>query len=453
MHVYNWLPVWAQTVAISAYGLKLERLRYGGVHSRVLGELRQSQWLSAEQVRERSEEALTRAVHAAMQDVPWYAAQRRTLPARLGISDLSALPILQKEQVRASPEAFVSARFDRRELHSVFTGGTTGTPLEILATRETLQSNFAFFMRFREWAGVPARARVATFAGRTIVPVDDGAPYSRRNLARNAWLFSSYHLSDATLDTYCDELAAVAPQLIDAYPSSIEPLARHLVGSGRSDIRPTAVITSSETLYPEVRHLVERAMHCRVFDHYGAAEMAAFVTQCEHQRYHVNPEFGVVEIVRDGEIVPHGESGELVATGFINPAMPLLRYATGDLAAFSAEQACPCGRHFPVLEQIEGRIDDVIVTPEGRRIGRIDPIFKGIDGVYEARVIQDRPAHVVFEYVPVDGFHAERLQPVLDALRARIGVSMEIESRAVARIERTSGGKRRMVVNQLREPR
>src|SRR2546422_7938101 len=82
---------------------------------------------------------------------------------------------------------------------------------------------------------------------------------------------------------------------------------------------------------------------CRVHDSYGSAEMVALVTECDRGRLHVSPEVGVVEVLRDGRPVGPGEAGELVCTGLLNEAMPLIRYRTGDVAV-QGSGPCPCGR-------------------------------------------------------------------------------------------------------------
>ena len=68
---------------------------------------------------------------------------------------------------------------------------------------------------------------------------------------------------------------------------------------------------------------------------------------------------------------------QIVGTTIHNAAMPFLRYATGDFARLS-HQPCPCGRAFPVVENIEGRQDDYVITPSGKWIGRLDIPFKGV---------------------------------------------------------------------------
>ena len=216
---------------------------------------------------------------------------------------------------------------------------------------------------------------------------------------------------------------------------------------GIGDIRPRTIITSSETLTSEARALLERAFGCQVFDHYGGGEMVALITQCERGAYHVNPEFGLVELLRDGRPVAPGETGEIVATGFINPVMPLIRYATGDWAVWGSE-ACPCGRAFPTVASIEGRRDDVLVTPDGRLIGRLDPIFKKVSSLWETRIIQDRPDHVRVEVVVTgDGLGPDEEASLTRELALRLGPAMHIDLVRVPCIPRTQAGKFRAVIN------
>ena len=177
--------------------------------------------------------------------------------------------------------------------------------------------------------------------------------------------------------------------------------------------------------------------------------MAAFVSQCEAGSCHVNSEFGIVEVLKeDGQPAPAGESGQIVATGFINPIMPLIRYATGD-GAVQGGSPCLCGRASPTLERIEGRLDDVLVTPEGRRIGRLDPIFKTASSIQEARIVQDAADHVRLELVPDPQFTSSDEAVLVQELARRLGPSMRIDVVRVASVPRAPSGKLRMVVREI----
>ena len=331
-------------------------------------------------------------------------------------------------------------------LLQIHTGGTTGRALAIYADAPALRRNYAFFERFKRTAGIGPADRVATFAGRPIVPTGQSAPpFWRRNVAGRQLLLSSYHISPRTLDEYIGALEAYAPQWIDSYPSSLEPIARRIVQRGGTSLRPAAIVTSSETLSASARATMEQAFACRVFDQYGSAEMVAFIAQCREGRYHAHSDYGFLELLDErGEPVADGEPGEIVATGFINRSLPLVRYRMGDLAVRTSAP-CACGSAFPGISSLLGRMDDVIVTPSGRRIGRIDPIFKAVSTLHEARVVQTAIDSIRLEAVISEGFTATDRQTLLDELRLRVGAEMRLEFVSVPSIPRTRGGKLRMV--------
>lgn len=451
--LYDAVPVWVQNAMLSAYGLHLKRLRYGPGGRRLLAELRTSQWATPDEWRARQDAEVARAVAAACRDVPFYRARGGPTRPVDSVARLAELPVVTKAELQAAGRDMVSRQWAGAPLQEIHTGGTTGRPLTVFCDRAVLQRNYAFFARFKEMAGVADGERVATFAGRTIVPAERRTPpFWRHNRASRTMLCSSYHIGPDTVEAYVEALERFGPALIDSYPSSIEPIARHVVARGGSAVRPRAVITSSETLFPEVRAVVEEAFGCPVFDHYGSAEMVALITQCAAGRYHVNPEFGVVELLCDGRPARPGEVGDIVATGFINPVMPLLRYVTGDRAV-ADDRPCTCGRSWPVVARIEGRVDDVIVTPEGRRVGRLDPIFKSVASLHETRIVQDAEDHVRVETVVAGELQAAEEAELLAQLRARLGPRMRIDIVRVQAIARTSGGKLRTVVNEVARQR
>ncbi len=235
------------------------------------------------------------------------------------------------------------------------------------------------------------------------------------------------------------------------YASSCEALARHALERGCGDLKFRTVLTSSETLFEHQRTVIEKAFGCRVHDSYGSAEMVALVTECDRGRLHVSPEVGVVEVLRDGRPVGNGEAGELVCTGLLNEAMPLIRYRTGDVAV-QGSGPCPCGRPLRTLHRIEGRVDDLLWTSDGRAIGRLDPVFKGVENVAESQIIQEDFDRVRVRLVPATGYRDEDGRRIGSNLRERMG-DIEVTIEVVPSIDRV-GGKFRAVVCRLpRAPR
>jgi phenylacetate-CoA ligase len=185
---------------------------------------------------------------------------------------------------------------------------------------------------------------------------------------------------------------------------------------------------------------------------YGMAEVAAAGSECAHGVMHEWPEVGILEVLRDDADVPvePGETGRIVATGLLNPAMPLVRYETGDRGRLlPSGAACACGRTLPALADIEGRCDDVLVMADGRRIGRLDPVFKRARGVREAQIVQEAFDRIRVRVVPADGFHESDSAAIREALRDRLGPGVDIVVETVDRVPRTSAGKFRAVISRV----
>jgi phenylacetate-CoA ligase len=261
-------------------------------------------------------------------------------------------------------------------------------------------------------------------------------------------------MNDRTLPLYLAELERIQPKEIIGYPSAIYAVAEYCLRRRLPPlVKPRAVVTNSETLWAWQRAAIEKVFGCQVADYYGSAECVAFAGQCEAGSYHFNPHLSIVEIVDgQGRPVGPGESGALVATTLTNDVMPLIRYRIGDDATRSASR-CPCGSPWPSASAILGRQDDVIITPDGRPIGRIDHIFKGMTGIRECQVIQETATAVRLDVVPGTGFDAAQRALLVRHLRERIGQEFEIDIRLVREIPRTARGKFRGVISHVARAR
>jgi len=92
-------------------------------------------------------------------------------------------------------------------------------------------------------------------------------------------------------------------------------------------------------------------------------------------------------------------------------------------------------------------MDDVIVTPEGSLVGRLEPILKAVSSLYETRIVQDAVDHVRVEIVVAGDFSREMERELEAQLRSRLGPTMHISIVRVPNIERTGRGKLRTTVN------
>jgi phenylacetate-CoA ligase len=257
-------------------------------------------------------------------------------------------------------------------------------------------------------------------------------------------------MSEPHLEHYYNKLCEIQPEEIIGYPSNLFILAKFLRKHGLGGIRPRAIFTTAETLLQHQRAIIEEAFERNIVDQYGCTEMALFISQCEKGTYHIHPEYGIVEVIgKDGNPVAPGEEGEAVCTSFINYAMPMIRYRLGDRIVLGMEK-CLCGRNFPVAKRILGRVDDTLTTPDGRPLGGLDAVFKGMSDIYETQIIQTNPDKLVFKMVLGDAFTDKSRTELLREIRKRTGSGMIVEIQTVNEIEKDSNGKFRAVKSELK---
>ncbi len=453
--LYRKAPTAMQCMATALYGYHLRRQRFGEAYRQELAELQEDGSGGPNELRALRESRLHHLIDHALKHVPYYrqlARERGFRTADVSLATLSNFfPPLDRDAVRENPYAFYSEGFTDRDVRVHSTSGTSGRPLRVRVSREALQRNYAFLADFLIRHGAGPFSRSATFAGRSLVPGKrDRPPFWRPNPAMNDTLFSAYHLAPKYLPYYIDKLEEINPVYIDAYPSAIYEVAAAIVGSGQQGrIKPRFVMTSSETLLPNQRKMIERAFSCPVRDQYGAVELSAFIAEHQDGLLHAHPAFGLLELENDREDTSGSAVSSFLSTGFLNLAMPLIRYRIGDLI----EPAEPDNGEAQVylFHSIVGRRDDVILTPDGRRVGRLGPVFRVAEGIADCQIIQDSEGRVRLRAILHGGCKESDLWPVVAALRERVGEHVSVSVELVDELTRTRGGKFRPVISLLTE--
>ena len=399
------------------------------------------------------EERLALILTRAARHVPYYREQwagRRQRGDRSSIEVLANWPILDKETVRANPAAFLAADCVPRKMFREYTSGTSGTSIDLWWSRQTVRAWYALFeARCRQWWGVSRHSRWAMLGGQLVKAVSDRRPpFWVWNAGLNQLYMSAYHLAPDLIPSYLDALRRHHVEYVFGYTSALYALAQECLRLGRHDLRFTVALTNAEPLLDHQREAIEAAFQCPVRETYGMAEIVAAASECTSGRMHLWPEVGHIEVIADGRGVGEGRPGDFVCTGLLNPDMPLVRYRIGDRGALAPVSACECGRSLPALRCIEGRIDDVLYTVDGRAVGRLDPVFKGRLPIREAQIVQESLDRVRVRYVPAPDFSAWALDSIGERLRDRLG-PVQVIPEQVRAIPRTNRGKFRSVICQV----
>lgn len=452
---YSTSPIWFQQIMVAVYGWHWYHRRYSReFFPKLYQEFSTRDFWSLEKFLKYQEEQLN-SLFKVSRNSPYYSSIFAEMELKPNISSfeiLARFPFLSKGTLRTRGADLLTEKLPKGTM--IFkSSGTTGTPTEIYFTRRFHSVSTAVAaVRSLGWGGVTHKERRVIFASRKICRYDQSKPpFYRYSPTENMAYASIYHLSQKFLPYYMDFLRSFQPAVIMGYPSALNIIAQYALEHNDMPTPAKVVITTAETVTQLAREAIETAWQCKVFDRYGAIEGCVFVSQCEHGRYHVSPEIGIVEIVDStGHPVPPNVMGEVVCTGLQNLFQPLIRYRIGDVARWSTVQNCPCGREMPIIEAIEGRFEDICITSDGRKMLRFGRVFVGFDNIVEAQVIQEKLTLFVIKVVPTKSFGQHDIELIKNNMRLHVG-DIEIQVKLVDAIHRTEAGKFKAVICNLTE--
>jgi phenylacetate-CoA ligase len=433
-----------------------------------LQRLRKLQWHSAEELERRALHKLRPLLAHATAQVPFY----RDLFGQAGISpgeiksigDLSHVPITTKAELRASfPLRTVAENLPPKRRFRTSTSGSTGLPFEFFLDRTATDSRLGSYLFFWEWAGAkPGAVRmhfVLSLRPSAAVPAPSRWAKAARRLVLGEQIeaLNGLELSGAEFRARVAELPEHWSYLVWGIPSAIARLAGELLEAGQPLARyPTAVIATGETLNPLDTATIEAAMQCRITNHYSTYEVLHLAQSCPNHPalLHVNSERAIVRVVRaDGSTAVAGETGRVVVTDLWNWVMPFVNYDLGDWAIAGA--TCPCGRGFPTLQAIEGRLGEVICTPAGKSISPValgwflTHVQDALPYIWEYQAVQTAADALTLRIVPTSHFTVEKARELEMALGSFLGPGIRTQVEAVERIEREGSGKRLTVKSAL----
>ncbi len=447
------LPYTIQQPLKYIYSVIPPRLRYGKVFWETYNFLQESQWWSREKLEEYQLQQLSKLLHHAYENVPYYRKvfdKRGLKPEGIqDFDDLRKLPLLTKDDVRKNLKDLIAQNIAKKHMKYVTTGGTSGKPLGFYIENKTNLIRMAFEWREWNWMGFAFGDRCVVLRGNVVRRKENGKTawweYDKEN---NYLVLSTYDMTEENLSKYVRKMEEFKPKVVRGYPSALDILARFikdnsLTVNAEGDIK--AISTSSENLYPAQRKLIEEAFQCPVFDKYGNCEQVTILGECEkHKGYHDFVEYSYKEILdKDGRTVTkEGEIGEIVSTGFTNYAVPLIRYKTEDLVEFTIHK-CSCGRQLPLIRRVEGRLQELIIAKRGNLISMVALNMHSnvFDNVKQFQFYQDAPGQVILKIVKKSTYTDKDTRYIIQELQKKMKNQVNIKLQFVNKIPLTDRGK------------
>ena len=442
-----------RSTAINLVAARKYYLRYGSEYRSFRRFLSHSDDFSIDEREAWKLQRLISLVSNATENTEYYGAQAEVYTNALGARTLDDalrhLPPLRKEVLRSSPNALLSTAY--RTVETSSTSGTTGSPMQVQHERGSIMRRFAFQHNHAERNGIQPFAPSIRLSGRLIARSSDPRPYLY-NIFERQYFMSSYHLHERYAHAISDMLHRAQPTHIDGYPSAIAQLIELAASVRPLPTSLTHAITTAETLDPSTVERIRSPSGILVLDYYSASEGLPYIQQCVHGIYHVRWQSGILEVERGGEYFRSGD-GALVCTSFVQDKMPLIRYSTGDwIEGLQPYQECACGLKTETVNSVLGRVEDLVITRDGRSLGMFSyRTLKTIKGLEETQIIQND-----FDDFTVLSTRqgADDNQVVEDEIASHfsnaLGYSVRVELRCVKSIPRGPNGKLRLVISNMR---
>lgn len=326
-----------------------------------------------ERIQRQQFEALKPLWADAVDDIPYYTelVERGQAPRELGDwSDFERIPVLTRQALQASPEAFI--RRSRAPGEFIKTAGSTGTPLKIgvdQSEREIMR-----LVKLAAWQdfGYDAESRLFLIWGHSHL-LGTGwrgeINHLRRKLADRLLGYrrvDAYRLNREDCQNHAESLLRFTPLGVIGYASALDLFARHTYAY-REQFRSLnlgfVLATSEPPPKPDTVSLLEDHFGCPVVQEYGGAEFGQVAFKTGDESFLVYPDLNYVET---GD--PENEETNtypLLLTSLYPRYLPLFRYAVGD--AVQAPKRLANG-HVVSFDGVAGRVNDTIELSDGDSI-------------------------------------------------------------------------------------
>ena len=395
---------------------------------------------------------LKKLVKEAYENVPYYRKMMKKMkivPSDIvKVSDLGSFPILTKDIIRENLPELINKRYNVKKLKRILTGGTTGKPMMFFFSEHEIAVKCAHIEHWKRVSGVKQFDKYMYMAyDANAINRDD---YNGTLTHTGFYYMNSVGLNDELMWRYYRQIKNLNPVYLRGYASACYSLAEFF--SRNKIVFPLKVVmTSSDTLHPYQREVIEKTFFCKVYDFYHQAEDIVIAYECDfHHGFHVVMNSCIPEIINEnGDLSKDEEEGTIVGTQLENLSMPLIRYETNDIGSITRKK-CECGRSNIKIEKLNGRKTDVIILPNGKRISTgIGASLRTLyNEILEAQFVQKDKNSLIVKYVSNYSYTNRTEKKFEESIRKLIGKEIQIQFQRVQQIEKTIRGKHQLIISE-----
>ncbi|WP_257224830.1 phenylacetate--CoA ligase family protein [Acinetobacter sp. YH12096] len=366
--------------------------------------------------------------------------------------DLPNFPILEKTDILLNLDNIKT--INEKEGLISLTGGTTGASMKVVYTKEDMQERFAILDHFRSKFGYELGKKTAWFSGKNLVTQKDLAKgiCSHYDFVNKIRFYSTFLINEKNFDVYWKSLNEFQPEFLVGFPSSVFEICQIAKSKGlKYSGKAKVFFPTAETVLAEHRQVISEVLGCKLVDQYASSEGAPFILECSAGSLHIHPLTGIFEVV-DENLNP-AQAGQMLVTSFTTHGTPLIRYRIGDsITLANASKQCSCGSIFPLVESIQGRTNDYILSPTHGKVnlGNISNSTKDTKGIVCFQLVQNSIDHIEVKLVINKEFDAVQESNFISALRERIGKEVHLSINYVDYIDKEKSGKFRIVKNNIK---
>ncbi len=450
--LYKLLPHFFQNLMVTLFNLKNYRIRYGGNYKKYRKLYESNNFLTLNQLKEKQSSKFKELIIFAQDNSAFYRDLYKDIPTSSQLEYISELPIVSKEMLRKQIEKVYT--INKNEAVVSKTGGTTGKSLEVLFTKDNFQERFAILDNFRNISGYELGKKTAWFSGKNLLTNRDirKKRFWKTDNLHKVRYYSTFHLKTEYLNTYIVDLKKYKPEFLVGFPSNMYEIAKF--GISNNIEFPEGIVKgifpTAETVTAESRSAIEQFFKTKLYDQYASSEGAPFIVECKNGNLHLELQSGVFEVL-DAHNNP-AKTGRLILTSFTTYGTPLIRYDIGDSLVLS-DRVCTCKNKNPLVDEILGRIDDFVYSPENGKInlGNISNTLKDTKGIIRFQAIQNQLDTIIVETIVDKEFYNTSIEKkFISNWRDRIGNVMNLQILYVDEISVAKSGKYRMVKNNIK---